>query len=120
MAFRDVVGHARLVELIARSVRRETLPSSVIFGGPSGVGKATLALVLAQVVNCERLPDADPSAVVGEGYDACGGGVSCRRSAGGASAFRERRDRPAIDCLQWLEPDEKASIKIDPVREVIA
>ena len=44
MPFRDVVGHRRLVELLARSVGGATLPPSLIFAGPAGVGKRLTAV----------------------------------------------------------------------------
>ena len=34
---------------------RQSLPPSLIFAGPEGVGKRTAALALAQVLNCPRL-----------------------------------------------------------------
>jgi len=58
MPFGDVVtrwGHRRLAELLARSVGRGTLPPSLIFAGPPGVGKRHTAVALAQALNCTRL-----------------------------------------------------------------
>ncbi|MGE5245132.1 MAG: ATP-binding protein [Betaproteobacteria bacterium] len=52
MPFRDVVGHRRLVVLIARSVERGSLPPSLLFAGPAGVGKRMVALATAQALNC--------------------------------------------------------------------
>jgi DNA polymerase III delta prime subunit len=44
MPFRDIVGHRRLVSLVARSIHRGTLPPSLILAGPEGVGKRLLAV----------------------------------------------------------------------------
>ena len=52
MPFRDVVGHRRIVELLSRSVARDTLPPSLIFAGPAGVGKRLTATAVAQSLNC--------------------------------------------------------------------
>jgi len=101
MPFRDVVGHDQVKPLIARAARRGTLPPSLIFAGPSGVGKRMVALALAQLVNC--LPPAGPA-----GEDACGECASCRRIARGVHA----------DVL-IIEPGESGTIKIEQIREAI-
>jgi len=107
MPFREIAGHDHLKELIARAAIRGTLPPSLIFAGPSGVGKAMVALALAQLVNC-----LDPRALGPSGLsdlpDACGGCASCRRIA---------RDVHA-DVLR-IVPGETGSIKIEQVREAI-
>ena len=50
--FRDLVGHTRLVALLTRAIARDTLPPTLMFVGPSGVGKWRAALATAQTVNC--------------------------------------------------------------------
>lgn len=116
MIFADVVGHQQAIRLLAGAVARETLPPSLIFAGPPRVGKASVTAALAQVLNCERLPD--PASV--EFIDACGECQTCRRLARATDLARKGTGRMAVDCLQWLLPDDKASIKIEPVREVLA
>ena len=98
MPFRDIAGHDHLKELIARAAVRGTLPPSLIFAGPAGVGKAMVALALAQFVNCLSPTD----------EDACGECASCRRIVRGVHA----------DVLR-IEPGETGSIKIDQIREAI-
>ncbi|MEP6918207.1 MAG: DNA polymerase III subunit delta', partial [Acidobacteriota bacterium] len=73
MPFRDITGHRRLLDLIAAAAVRGTLPPSLIFAGPGGVGKLMAAVALAQLVNC-------PAVLVdGARADACGVCPSCRR-----------------------------------------
>jgi len=55
MPFRDVVGHHRLIDLLKRSVGNGTLPPSLLFTGPSGVGKRLTATSVAQTLNCVRV-----------------------------------------------------------------
>src|SRR5438876_228689 len=43
MPFRDLVGHRTLLALLSRSIQQATLPPSLIFAGPSGVGKRRVA-----------------------------------------------------------------------------
>jgi DNA polymerase-3 subunit delta' len=102
--------------LLRRAIARGTLPPSLIFSGPPGVGKSRTAVALVQTLNCERVALAGGER--DRSPDACGQCGACRRIARAAAAF-DRGERPAIDVLQWLAPDEKASIKIDPVRQVL-
>jgi DNA polymerase-3 subunit delta' len=50
----DLYGHEQLRERLAESVRAGTLPASLLFQGPRGVGKQRLALWLAQRLLCEN------------------------------------------------------------------
>ncbi len=113
MPFRDVLGHRRVVALLARSVAHRSLPPSLIFAGPEGVGKRLVATATAQALNCTEIgafSDTDqsdrsaPSAVP----DACGVCAACRRIARGVHP----------DVLV-VAPGESGTIKIDQVREVI-
>src|SRR3954470_8790111 len=52
MPFRDVVGHVRLVDLLSRSIGGGSLPPSLLFAGPSGIGKHLTAGAGAQALNC--------------------------------------------------------------------
>jgi DNA polymerase-3 subunit delta' len=103
MPLRDVVGHRRIVALLARSIARASLPPSLIFAGPSGVGKRLAALGAAQTLNC-LAPRATPDLEI----DACGACASCVRIARGVHP----------DVLV-IEPNEKGNINIEQVREAI-
>jgi DNA polymerase III subunit delta' len=111
MAFRDLVGHRATLGLIARALDAGTLPPSLIFGGPDGVGKRQAALALAQALNCPTpirpAPWADGSAPP-LAVDACGQCPVCRRIA--------RGQHPDV---KTIEPGETGVIKIDDVREII-
>jgi DNA polymerase III delta' subunit len=106
MPFREITGHGRQTGLLARSVSRNTLPPSLIFAGPSKVGKRATAVALAQALNCiePRIPGpGSPGS-----HDACGRCSPCRRIARGMHP----------DVLS-VEPGDNGSIKIDQVRDVI-
>lgn len=106
MPFRDLAGHRHLFELLAGAAVRGTLPPSLLFAGPDGVGKRAAAIALAQLLNCpERLETPSPG---GRMIDACGTCPSCRRIARGVHA----------DIVE-LKPDDKGSIKTDLVREAV-
>src|SRR6266446_4871037 len=113
MPFRDVIGHRRLVALLARGVHRESLPPSLILSGPSGIGKRLVAFATAQALNCTApLPGgSSPSGDVSEASleaDACGMCAACARIARGVHP----------DVL-LVEPGDSGAIKIDQVRDIV-
>jgi DNA polymerase-3 subunit delta' len=102
MSFRALIGHRQTIDRLMGAIARGTLPPTLLFAGPQGVGKWLTATATAQAVNC--LDRAAQSA-----GDACGTCRSCDRVARGVH----------VDVLT-VEPDDKASIKIDVIREVLA
>jgi DNA polymerase-3 subunit delta' len=119
MAFRDIVGHRRTIDLLSRSVERGTLPPSLILAGPAAE-KRQVALAVAQALNCQSLQRSSPggasaatqsrSATQSQAVavDACGTCPACVRISRGVHA----------DVL-ILEPSETGTIKIEQVRDVI-
>lgn len=51
----QVVGHKKVVSLLQRGLERESLSHAYLLVGPSHVGKMTLAVNLAQALNCEAV-----------------------------------------------------------------
>ncbi len=49
----QVIGQTRVVTLLQRSLERESLAHAYLLVGPPHVGKMTLALNLAQALNCQ-------------------------------------------------------------------
>jgi DNA polymerase III subunit delta' len=70
MGFSDFLGNERIVAALRGALRGNRVPHSILFTGPRGVGKYTLARMFAQAANCERLPD-----------DFCGQCLTCQRIA---------------------------------------
>lgn len=54
MPFSDFIGNRRIVENIQRMLAEERLPQTLLFAGPSGVGKATLVRFLAAAQHCQQ------------------------------------------------------------------
>lgn len=55
MGFDSFIGNPAAVQTIREMLRADRLPGALLFTGPEGVGKKTLALMLAQAAVCERL-----------------------------------------------------------------
>jgi DNA polymerase-3 subunit delta' len=106
MLLRDIIGHRRLTSLLARAVERESLPPTLLFAGPPGVGKWAVARAVAQAFNCLE-PVRSPTDHLA--IDACGKCRACDRLARGVH----------VDVFA-VQPDERASIKIDVIREVLS
>lgn len=105
MTFRDIVGHRRLKRLLARAVNSESLPPSLIFAGPDGVGKRQMAFALAQALNCLN-PVIDAAA--GQ-RDACGACASCGKIGRGL--------HPDVTLVE--RPEDKTEIIVAQAREII-
>src|SRR5579863_2025617 len=57
MGFHTFLGNERIVSALRGMLRRARVPSALLFTGPRGIGKFTLARMFAQAANCERLHD---------------------------------------------------------------
>jgi DNA polymerase-3 subunit delta' len=82
------LGNPRAVQAVRDMLGRGRVPGSLLFTGPEGIGKKTLALMLAKALNCERRGPQDD--------DFCGECGRCRKAdefvAIGAEDLARRRD----------------------------
>ena len=105
LSLSSIAGHRTLTSLLAHAIARDTLPPTLLFVGPAGVGKFRVARAVAACLNClQPVRDAAGLAV-----DACQICRSCTRV-----------DRGVHVDVFAIEPDDRASIKIDVIREVLA
>jgi len=92
MEFKGVLGHDRQKLVLSSLVEKEKLPHALLFAGPHGVGKRTLAVELVKHLFCKT-------------GDACGVCRGCRHLAAGT--------HPDFTLLTG-----ETSIKIDELRAV--
>ena len=96
--FSEIVGQTAVVETLRNAVRSDRVSHAILFVGPRGTGKTSLARILAKALNCTDLQDGDPC-------DRCEACVSIREgramdlieidaaSNRGIDAIRDLRDR---------------------------
>ena len=104
MGFKDFLGNPATVTHLRESVRAGRFPHSLILAGPSGAGKYTLALMLAQAVNCLNPVETDGLP------DFCGRCTNCTRIAG--SANLEERVIEAVAAREDLRETDKRETRI--------
>jgi DNA polymerase-3 subunit delta' len=99
MPLASVVGHAPVIALLRHAVGRGSVPQTLLFAGPEGVGKLTTAIALAQAINC-------PVRKKSGGDDACGTCQTCVRI--------ERRQHSDVAIV---DRGDDATIKLKNLRE---
>jgi DNA polymerase-3 subunit delta' len=101
----NVIGHEAVVSLLQRGLKKGTIAHAYLFVGPAHIGKMTLAINLAQAMNCAS-PDRP-----------CGVCDSCRRIAEGKHA-----DVQTIKLEQGSETGEasgKTRISVEQIDQIL-
>jgi len=94
MSFATFIGNQHIRDGIQQALKNNSLPHAYIFYGPEGVGKRTLALILAKSLNCLNLKD-----------DCCDKCNSCYKI-----------DKGLHPDVRLLLPGGKVSISIEQMR----
>jgi DNA polymerase III subunit gamma/tau len=94
--FAEIVGQEAVVETLRNAVRLGRLAHGLLFVGPRGTGKTSMARIVAKAVNCLNLQDGEPC-------DACEPCV----------AIREGR------ALDVVELDAASNNRVDDMRELL-
>ena len=93
--FDEVVGQRPVVKTLQNSILRDRVAHAILFSGVRGVGKTTLARIMAKAINCENGPAQNP----------CNTCKSCLAITAGAS-------------LDLIEIDGASNRGIQEIREL--
>jgi DNA polymerase III subunit delta' len=104
VGFQNFLGNAQTVTHLRESIRSGRFPHSLILAGPRGAGKYTLALMLAQAVNCLNPTES------GGLPDFCGTCSNCTRIAG--SANLEALVAEAVEARDDMRDADKRETRI--------
>ena len=58
--FDELIGQPHVVQILQNAILRSQVPHAYLFSGMRGVGKTTVARILAKALNCENGPTPDP------------------------------------------------------------
>ncbi|HEY2423138.1 MAG TPA: hypothetical protein VGH55_03485 [Chthoniobacterales bacterium] len=104
MGFSDFHGNAETVHRLRDMLARKRFPHAVILSGARGSGKYTLALMLAQALNCLNPLQTDSLP------DFCGECANCRRIA--QSADLDARFADAVEAREGLRETDKKDTRL--------
>ena len=103
--FVDVMGQEQIIEIITNALKSNRVYHAYLFCGPRGLGKTTIARILAKAVNCENKIKNLKFKIKNYNPEPCNKCQSCLSANGGAS-------------LDIIEIDAASNRGIDEIREL--
>jgi len=83
--FEDVLGQEHVVRTLQNAIGQQRIAHAFLFSGPRGVGKTSIARILAKALNCETGPTPTPCNQCGHCVEITNGNALDVREIDGAS-----------------------------------
>jgi DNA polymerase-3 subunit gamma/tau len=92
VVFQDVVGQEHITETLINAIKTDRLAHAYLFSGARGVGKTSVARILAKAINC----------LEGEGGNPCNRCNSCVEITKGSSVDVQDQIHALIQQVPYL------------------
>ena len=110
--FDEVVGQRSVVKTLQNSLKRDRVAHAILFSGVRGVGKTTLARIMAKAINCEGDSESRPCNVCRPCREITGGGALDLLEIDGASNRGIQEIRELKEKIKFLPTSCKFKIII--------
>ncbi|MCK9638199.1 MAG: DNA polymerase III subunit gamma/tau [Methylobacter tundripaludum] len=114
--FTEVVGQEHVVKSLTNALQHDRLHHAYLFTGTRGVGKTTIARILAKAINCENLQDFNPCGVCSVCRDLDEGRFMDLIEVDAASRTKVEDTRDLLDNAQYAP--NQGSYKVYLIDEV--
>jgi DNA polymerase-3 subunit gamma/tau len=109
--FADVAGQDHVTRTLLNALAQGRIAHGYIFSGHRGIGKTTIARILAMALNCRN----EPRSAERPDFEPCLKCISCREIASGGSPEAGNETMHAFD---FIEIDAASNRGIDDVRSI--
>ncbi|MDR0734949.1 MAG: DNA polymerase III subunit delta' [Elusimicrobiota bacterium] len=113
MSFKKILGQHKAVNTLQGFLKSGRVPHAMIFGGPTGVGKAMSALEFAKTLNCL-------DAAARDAQDSCGDCINCKHIDARTHPDIIFADFAYQAALRGEEPEKQQTLRVDTVRALTA